>query len=170
MIFFFFLAVNVSFGQEETIYKDLNEYLLEVNKTFKLKSDELYFIADSTNNLSLKKPSFLYFIKDNEMVTIEEISKHMEMQCPPKKLVDKINTAIISNLMSVNNDLSKIQFINLKDESFYNKSNGKIFAIFLFSTKFGKQGLNYLKQRKKIEKLGLEYIILSIDKENIKFL
>jgi hypothetical protein len=170
LILIFFLATNFSFGQEEIIYNNLGEYLFEVNKNFKIESEKLYFISDSTNNYSLKKPSFLYFVKDNKMVTVEEISKYLEMQCPPRKLVNKLNIDLINRLMSINYDLPKIDFKNLKDNSVFDKSKGKLFAIFLFSTRLGEQGLNYIKQRKKIEKLGIPYIILTIDKDNIKFL
>jgi hypothetical protein len=165
---FFSIFTLCSFGQDKNDFKNKLEYLNLLEEDFGIESSKVYYITDSVKSTIISFPSFIYFIRTNEIVTIEQISNTLNTQCMPKKMFKKMESNDISNFFEVNNKVNSLVFKNMKDDNII-RINDEITAVFLFSVHLGKRGMRYIKHIKKMEKdFGLKTIILSLDAPDIQ--
>ncbi len=156
------------YGQSSIEFSDKEEYLEYSNKKYSINESNIYYISDLTKEAVILYPSFIFFIKKNRIITVEEISYKLSAQCPPNKLLKKLSIKTIDSLLFDNNrSFKNLVFKNLSSNEFFDSKND-LTAVFLFSIHLKKRGTLYIRQKKKIEKLGIKTIILSMDMPSIK--
>ncbi len=161
------LLVLISHGQIDNKFEDKNSYFDYIGKKYSLDSSSIYYISDTTKASVIVFPSFTYFIKNNKIITIDEISDELNSKCSPNKLFKQLSYKIVDSLINKKTKTVDIVFKNLNSSEIY-EQNDKITAVFLFSVNLKKLGVRYIKHKNRLEKLGIKTIILSMDMPSIE--
>jgi hypothetical protein len=156
------LLTLISQGQIANEFSDKNSYFEYINKKYSLNSSSIYYTSDDTKSTVFLFPSFTYFIKNEKIITIDEISDALNTKCPPNKLFKQLSNKFIDSLLNKKEDKVKIVFKNLKSGKKL-EQNDEIVAIFLFSVNLKKLGTRYIRHKNTLEKLGIKTFVLSID-------
>ncbi len=161
------LLAITSQGQVDNKFADKNGYFEYIDKKYSLDSSSIYYTSDATKTTVFLFPSFTYFIKNGEIITIDEISDELKSECPPNKLFKQISYKVVDSLLSKKKYKVDIVFKNLSSNEVL-KQNDEIIAVFLFSVHLKKLGTRYIKHKNRLEKLGIKTIILSMDMPSIE--
>lgn len=175
------LLLLISFASEaqfflpkKRTFTSTKEYTTYLNKKFGFAPEEVYFLSPESNMMNLVMPASetslsILFIEGNQMTSIEDVMPSFGYNVRSVKNFFKIVTVDIIRKSFVENEyLSHVNFINLGNNALYVKNDSKMYAVFFFTYEAGKLGTKFIKHRKKLKKLGIDAIILSLDERAIK--
>jgi hypothetical protein len=161
------LLFFISYGQVDSKFLDKNDYLEYVGGKHSINSSSIYYISNLSTSRAFIFPSFTYFLKGGKMVTIDEVSEKLDPTCSTNKLFKQISCEFIEDLLIKKNTNFDIVFKNLKKGEILEEKE-KIIAVFLFSVHLKKLGTKYIKHRERLEELGINTIVLSMDMPDIE--
>lgn len=167
-----FVAEAQFFLPKKRTFKSTKEYTTYLNKKFGFTPEEVYFLSSENNMMELVMDPILtmLFIEGNQMTSIEMVSDSFEHNYNTvKKFFDNITKDIIRKSFVENEYLPLINYVNLgNNNNLYHKNDSKMYAVFFFTYEAGKLGTRFIKHRKKLQKLGIDTIILSLDEGAVK--
>lgn len=173
LLFITFISQAQFFLPKKRTFNSKNEYTTYLNKKFGFTPEEVYFLSPESNMMDLVLASqtslSILFIEGNQMTFIEDVMPSFGYNVRSVKNFFKIVTVDIIRKSFVENEyLPLVNFINLGNNALYVKNDGKMYAVFFFTYEAGKLGTKFIKHRKKLKKLGIDTIILSLDERAIK--
>ena len=161
------LLAITSQGQIDNKFEDKSSYFEYLDKKYSLDSSSVYYTSDATKTTVFLFPSFTYFIKNGKIITIDEVSNELNMQCTPNKLFKQLSYKFIDSLLTKKKHKIDVVFKNLNSDTILEPKE-EIIAIFLFSVHLKKLGNRYIKHRSRLEKLGIKTIVLTMDVPSIE--
>lgn len=173
LLFFITLISQAQFFlPKKRIFNSKNEYTTYLNKKFGFAPEEVYFLSPESNMMEftmLGSNLSVLFIEGNQMTFIEEVVHSFGYNVRSVKNFFNIITIDIIRKSFVENEyLPLVNFINLGNNRLYVKNDSKMYAVFFFTYEAGKLGTRFIKHRKKLKRLGIDTIILSLDEGAIK--
>jgi hypothetical protein len=168
LIFLFFLMISLNgISQKEISFETKKHYLSFLKEEFNINPNYVYEFYALNDTTYIGNLSSLLFIKGTQMTTIDSIIKQNQNLCPPKKLLDNLSVEKIENSFFENTKLSFMSYKNLEDNTII-ESPKELTALFLFTYKLGKTGLQYIRYKDALEKLNIRCLIITLDEAYIQ--
>ena len=166
LILIFILTCTNLFAQKKLKFQSKEDYLNFLNLKFDIEKSNVYSHGAVNDSAYIGRVSLMVFVKGSMMTTVEEMQEKEKNLCPPKKFMNFITTQRIEDEFTKNIHVPNIFFKNIETSSNIFFDNN-ITALFFFSYKFGKNGLQYYKNKEYLEKLNIKCIIVTLDESEI---
>jgi hypothetical protein len=161
-----FISINL-FAQKDFKFQFTDEYLNLLKNKFNIEKNEVYYFDSANDSAYIGRISILMFMKGTMMTTIDEIREKEGNICNDEKFLRLLTVNRINDALTENKNLTSSFFRNIESGAIYNTEN-QLTAVFLFSYKVGKRGLQCIKHKKYLEALNVKCIILTFDENEIK--
>lgn len=181
MKYFTYLLIFVSVGMFNSVVAQQASsltkvsYLQLVNKDYDVDNSRIYYVSNESKKdfFANLQPSILSFVKEGKSTSVDEIfiinDEGEEVSIGSCDAEKPISVELITNNFSDKKTYSGMVLKNLSSGDKYNFPDAKIVSVILFSTKMSFMIKPYISRAKRLyEKEGIEYIIVTMDNEELK--